>query len=403
MARPPAPHRWHLFCRVIDNFGDAGVCWRLARQLAAEHGRHVTLWIDNLPALGRLAPDTAIGIGPHDGVVVHHWDGADAFAALPADVVVGAFAADLPQAVRASMRTRPTPPVWINLEYLSAEPWVAEHHGLPSPKPDGLVEHFFFPGFTRDTGGLLREAGLIERRDRFLADATARAGWLASLGVVPHEGERLLSLFCYPDARVPSLLDALALTGERWRVLVPAGVAAGVMSGDVSGAAPAVAPALAPIPATGAGAGATPRPAIQRIPFVAQQHYDRLLWCCDANLVRGEDSFVRALWSGRPFLWQAYPQAHRAHLPKVEAFIGRWLEDARPHGEASEAFLRAHRAWNDSGGGARNDAPACPNALLRWLGHGVELAAAARRWGDAHGRIAEDMASRLVRFAADRL
>ena len=39
---------WDVFCRVVDNYGDAAVCWRLARQLADEHGARVRLWIDLL-------------------------------------------------------------------------------------------------------------------------------------------------------------------------------------------------------------------------------------------------------------------------------------------------------------------------------------------------------------------
>src|SRR5947208_6585773 len=53
--------RWDLFCRVIDNFGDAGIAWRLARELHDEHGLAVTIWIDApdvlLPLTGALAID----------------------------------------------------------------------------------------------------------------------------------------------------------------------------------------------------------------------------------------------------------------------------------------------------------------------------------------------------------
>ncbi len=52
-----------------------------------------------------------------------------------------------------------------------------------------------------------------------------------------------------------------------------------------------------------------------------QSDYDHLLWCCDFNLVRGEDSFLRAQWAARPFLWHIYPQADAAHLEKLTAFL----------------------------------------------------------------------------------
>lgn len=204
--RPPAARpqglRWDVFCRVVDNYGDAGFCWRLARQLVREHGQQVRLWIDDLPTLGALLPDAAAGT-VRDGVRIEAWQEADPRLAAPpaeavADVVIGALGCTLPEGYRAAMGVRR--PVWIDLEYLSAEGWVRTHHGLPSPKPDGLVEHFFFPGFDASTGGLLRETDLLARHDAF--DDAARSAFLASLGVAPRPGEPIASLFCYPDAQI---------------------------------------------------------------------------------------------------------------------------------------------------------------------------------------------------------
>ncbi|HVL56259.1 MAG TPA: elongation factor P maturation arginine rhamnosyltransferase EarP, partial [Burkholderiaceae bacterium] len=212
---------WDIFCRVVDHFGDAGVCWRLARQLAQEFALDVRLWIDAPQTLQRLAPDALPGTRVH-GVAVERWDDA----APPADaaqVVIGAFQCLPPAPYRESMRTRRS--CWINLEHLSAEAWVEAHHGLPSPKPDGLVEHFFFPGFTESTGGLLRERQLLVERDRFQSDPQAPRRWLAAQRVQPAPDETLVSLFCYPDAPVAPLLDALAARPQRSRVLVPQGVA----------------------------------------------------------------------------------------------------------------------------------------------------------------------------------
>jgi len=381
---------WHVFCRVIDNFGDAGVCWRLARQLATVHRLDLTLWIDRPEVLARLVPPLATS-ARHDGVAVRAW--TDAPAPLPPDaaVVIAAFGAELPPAVRESMRARSRPPIWINLEYLSAEDWVASHHGLPSPKPDGLIEHFFFPGFGDDTGGLLREPDLLAERDRFLADAPARVAWLASLGVQRQADERLMSLFCYPQADGAALLAALRASGTRWRVLVPDGVRA-------SG--------LDAITVT-----------VQPVPFLPQRDYDRLLWCCDANLVRGEDSVVRALWSARPFLWQAYPQQQAAHMAKVRALVARWHHDAHPSAAAAEANLQAHLAWNtqdkavvlrsnEAGTGDVNEGQevaSTGSALRRWVDALPALGAAAGRWSASQAAPGADLASRLVRFVTDRI
>jgi uncharacterized repeat protein (TIGR03837 family) len=365
--------RWDLFCRVVDNYGDAGICWRIARQLAAEHAIRPRIWIDAPAALEAIVPGAAPGTTV-DGVRIELADLADPRLAAPApdevaEVVVGALAGTIPEGYRAAMRTRR--PVWIHFEYLSAEDWVDAHHGLPSPKPDGLVEHFFFPGFGPATGGLLREADLLGRRAAFVSDPRARRDFLGSIGVPTVRGERLASLFCYPYAPARALLDGLALRPERWRVLVPRGVA------------PAVAG----------------HPLAHPIPFLSQPDYDRLLWRCDLNMVRGEESMVRALWAQRPMLWQVYRQPDDAHAPKLDAFVARWCALAAPAPAAAAAFATLEQAWNDGSGQADTRVAAAIGGFADCL---PELGAAAGRWA-ARASDSPDLVTRLTRFAADRL
>jgi uncharacterized repeat protein (TIGR03837 family) len=366
--------RWDVFCRVVDNYGDAGFCWRLARQLVREHGLQVRLWIDDLATLEALQPGAAAGT-VLDGVRIEAWHEADPRRAAPhpealADVVIGALGCTLPEGVRAAMRVRRT--VWIDLEYLSAESWVHTHHGLPSPKSDGLVEHFFFPGFDASTGGLLREADLLERHDAF--DDTARSAFLASIGVAARPGEPIASLFCYPDAPVAALLEALAARDEGWRVLVPTGVAP-------------------------AAAG---HPLAVPVPFVPQADYDRLLWSCTLNFVRGEESFVRGLWAQRPMVWQAYPQAEGAHLPKVGAFVDGWCDTAAPGPAPALALTGMSFAWNAAPETLAADPSLLPQALERLLPALPALREASARWARNAAR-RRDLAARLVDFVAEKL
>src|SRR5436190_18143119 len=127
--------RFDIFCKVVDNFGDAGVSWRLARQLVREHDIAVTLWIDALASLAKIAPDVdrVRDDQVHAGVRIRAWTEPFCHFDLP-DVVIEAFGCGLPQAYLDAMVAAPRPPVWINLEYLSAEPWVESAHGLPSPQ-----------------------------------------------------------------------------------------------------------------------------------------------------------------------------------------------------------------------------------------------------------------------------
>ena len=315
--------RWDLFCRVIDNHGDLGVCWRLARQLA-DGGDAVRLWVDDGRALAWMAP------AGHPGVTVVDWGDADAVqravADAPApDVRIEAFGCDpAPALVAHFARHAGTARhhAWINLEYLSAEPYVERLHRLPSPvfrgPGEGLTKWFFYPGFTPATGGLLREPGLAANREAF-----DRATWLADQRIA-WQGERLVSLFCYEPPALAPLLRQWMDDAEPTRLLVSAGRAHA-----------AVEQALKMLDAAPGGRGAL---SISYLPHLPQPAFDALLWGCDLNLVRGEDSFVRAHWAGAPFVWQIYPQDDDAHHVKLNAWLD-WL--------AAPASLRAfHHAWN---------------------------------------------------------
>lgn len=337
----PAPLLWDLFCRVIDNHGDLGVCWRLARDIAARGGA-VRLWVDDASALRWMAPQRLAGIE------LRAWPDRDVDV-RPGDIVVEAFGCELPTTFVARMAARDVPPHWINLEYLSAEDYVERSHGLASPQfhgpGAGLTKHFFYPGFTPRTGGLLREPGLLARIDAFDGPA-----WLAAHGWAPRDGERVVSLFAYENAQLPALLDALA---ARPTLLL---------------ACPG--PLQARI-------GARPGLRSIALPYLEQDDYDRLLWACDLNFVRGEDSFVRAQWAGRPFVWHIYPQHDDAHHAKLEAFMQRAV--------LAEDWRAVWRAWN----GLATLPPALP-AL-------APVAAQARDWR-AQLAAQPDLLTQLSRF-----
>jgi len=330
------PARWDIFCRVVDNFGDAGVCWRLARQLAREHAIGPTLWLDDPAVLSRIAP----GVDPRaplqrvDGVTVRRW--TDPLAPYePAEVVIEAFGCGLPEDYARAIAARPVPPRWIVLEYLSAEAWVERTHGLPSPHPRlGIARQFWFPGFSEATGGLLRERGLLAARDAFRDDSAAGAAIWPALGMDPPPAENLrILLFCYPNPALPELLDAWADGESGVTCIVPDGVAAGALDRWAGGNVPHRGHPLV-----------RGRLALHSVPFVEQDAFDRLLWSCDVNFVRGEDSFVRAQWAARPFVWHIYPQAERAHWVKLEAFLDTQLEGVEA--AAARAQRRFWGAWN---------------------------------------------------------
>ncbi|MGG6261325.1 elongation factor P maturation arginine rhamnosyltransferase EarP [Stutzerimonas stutzeri] len=373
---------WDIFCAVVDNFGDIGVTWRLARQLAAEHGQRVRLWVDDLETFARLCPAASADADQqlHKGVDVRRWSrqwpGVE-----PADVVIEAFACNLPQQYINAMAGSGRRILWLNLEYLSAEDWIVGCHALPSLQPNGVQKYFFFPGFEAATGGLIREADLMQRRASFQRDRQQQADFLATLGVVRQADARLLSLFAYENPAVAGWLDALAADVRANQLLVPEGR----VLGDVA--------AWLGVPGLKMGERHQ-RGSLQIciVPFMTQDEYDLLLWSCDFNAVRGEESFIRAQWAGRPLVWHIYPQEDDAHWDKLNAFLDLYANGLAPAaGKALRAFWHA---WNAGEGAAQAWAD-----LLREYPALLEHAEA---W--THAQVANgDLAGKLMFFFTDWL
>ena len=315
-----------------------------------------------------------------DAVEVRHWC-VPLPRVVPADVVIEGFGVRLPGAYVEAMAARSPHPVWINLEYLSAESWVDGCHGLPSPHSSlPLVRNFFFPGFTPATGGLLMEGGLAQTRDAFQSDQAAIAALWRSLELPPGEALRV-SLFCYGNAALPALVEAWSSEQLRVVCIVPEGAALTQLSqlaGERIG------------PGSRIERGSL---LIAAIPFLDLDQYDRLLWACDVNFVRGEDSFVRAQLAARPLVWQAYLQDESAHLRKSSAFLARYTSVLDP--AAGTVYCGFAEAWNRES----------TDIGRRWAalrGHRETLAAHARNWA---GRLAAggSLAIKLAEFCEDRL
>ena len=308
-----------IFCRVVDNFGDVGVSWRLAKQFATEHGFTVRYIVDNLEVFKKFSP----GIKPGelgrgfagsggagqsvtgqivDGVLILLWD-EDYLRETyhePAQVVLEMFGGGLPAHVISHMSANPTE--WIDVQYLSAEDWVPRFHAIPSFEPSSNLERtLFFPGFSGDTGGLLRESGLLAERDAFQGDVVAQNLWRTKFGLPAVDSDLIdTSFFSYQDAPLGAFIEAVRKSPRPVRVFLTAGVDSSI-----------------------AQRLRDERDALNlyELPFLSQSDYDRLLWSCDLNLVRGEDSWTRAIWSGRPFLWHIYRQEKNAHFRKLSAFL----------------------------------------------------------------------------------
>jgi uncharacterized repeat protein (TIGR03837 family) len=316
---------WTIFCRVVDNHGDIGVCWRLAAQLA-ERGHGVTLYVDDASALQWMAPQG------FSGVTVLPWpqEAASFDSEDAAQVVIEAFGCDLPQGFQAAMAAWPKAPVWINLEYFSAEDEALRNHGLPSPvlhgPAMGLKKWFFYPGLSEKSGGLLH--GPKPQAAIPLADSPLR-----------------ISVFCYEPASLGKWLKQLSELPQSVRLQVTAGRAT-----------QAVRLALQQL-------GQNHQLEVTELPYVSQTEFDQLLASQDLNLVRGEDSLARAIWAGKAFLWQIYRQDDGVHLIKLTAFLKA--------SQAPDVVVQAHLAWNADQATAM---PVLSPAVLKeWTAWAIDL------------------------------
>ncbi|WP_221798883.1 elongation factor P maturation arginine rhamnosyltransferase EarP [Oceanobacter mangrovi] len=395
--------RWQIFCRVVDNFGDIGVCWRLAQQLAREHGQQVQLWVDDLHSFVALQPQlnpqlasqwltpTRTGGQASDqpahcpAVQVLQWQQPFRWldAEPQASVVIEAFGCQLPAEVISQMQQAGSELLWLNLEYLSAEPWVVDFHAAPSPL-QGLTRYFFMPGFAAGTGGLLYEPQLAALPAQ-MASPLAFADWLESLQLPPQTARQLaqidcrVSLFGYENPALPELLDSWQATTLPVLLLVP-------QSKISSGVEQWLGQAL-PVGESQQRGALT----LLALPFMSQLDYDRLLAASSINLVRGEESFVRSQILGKPTLWHIYPQQQLAHLDKLEAFLNLYQQGMPA--ELARALKTASLRWNGDPEQPTTTSK-CWDQLLFWLPEWQKHAEDWKKHCLAHG----DLATNLVKF-----
>lgn len=286
-----------IFCHVVDNYGDIGVSWRLAQQLAPQVT--VRLFVNDLSAFANIETR----IQPHlssqniEGVQICSWQYASS--CEPAAVVIEAFGCELPTNYKNQMLNHTE--LWLNLEYLSAEPWVESLHLMPSPQPNGISKYFYFPGFTPKTGGLLRpNTWPVLQKTKTIG--TDNFFW-QRLNLEQPNTQRTAFVFPYPNAPLEVLYQALAQDEISWTVLLAA---------------------TAPEPKFKYPSSLC----IKRLPFIQQIDFDALLDYADLNIIRGEDSFVRAIWAAKPFIWQPYLQEDNTHIIKLEAWLQSTSLDA---------------------------------------------------------------------------
>ena len=308
-----------VLCKVVDNFGDIGVVYRLSKQLKKINPENqINLVVDDLISFNKICNLVQCDVSEQEveGLRVFNWNAADycheAFSRNDGElvpVILECFQCGRPdwmEKILFEEKLSRTVHI-IMIDYLTAEQYAEDFHCLQSLTRSAKVQKVnFMPGFTEKTGGLVIEEEWHEVPERkadgpvlvFTYEKDWRDlvdGWLSACSAIP--------------PYEPKLLVAQGRGKESFMSAVKACGADGL---------------------------------VEELPYLNQTEWDKVMKSCSALVIRGEESMSRACLSGIPFIWHAYPQSDEYQLVKVNAL----LERMRRH-FSEEDFEIVERAWLD--------------------------------------------------------
>jgi uncharacterized repeat protein (TIGR03837 family) len=311
-----------IFCHVIDNFGDAGVVLRLAKEYQYKFPEaEIRIFTDDLSAFQVISPvvqtDELFQAIKNISYIHYSLLSKEYIEKLVIpELVIEAFACDIPEIYlqKAANYGR----LLINLDYLMAEDWIEGFHGKESMLGySRLRKYFFMPGFTINTGGLLPESHLDcirpllkEQREMLLNQ------FLTKYINSTYTNDSLVGTIFSYEHNYSNLFEAL-LKLEKTVLLF--------ILGNKSQLSWKYLFDNTKVELSENNVYNIQNLTIIFADFLPQNEYDLLLNLTDFNIVRGEDSFARAVLSGKPFLWHCYLQTEKYHLVKVEAFLNKYL------------------------------------------------------------------------------
>ena len=292
-----------IFCEVIDNYGDVGVAYRLARELKRIYPNKELRFIINQTEELNL-------IKKNDDIIVINYKDVDKIE-QPADLVIETFACNIPEIYMD--KALKTSKLMINLEYFSSEDWVDDFHLQESFLGGNLKKYFFIPGLSEKSGGIILDKEFLDRKNKVQEN---REYYLKQFNI-DENYDLIISVFSY-EKNFDNFLKTLQKLDKKVLLLLLSEKTQKNFikyfdNNDYYDKIKAV-----------------------KLPFFTYDKYEKLLALCDINLVRGEDSFVRALLLAKPFLWHIYPQDENTHIIKLESFLEKYCPNNK---ELKETFI----------------------------------------------------------------
>lgn len=329
-----------IFCEIIDNFGDIGVVYRISKELKKIFQnvriRIVLNRLEEFKAINKKVKDT--DYQEIDGLICvtekYVKENMESFGV--SDVFIEAFGCNVPEEY--VKQAKENSKLWINLEYLSGEKWIEDFHLCESLiDSKTLKKIFFMPGFSEKSGGVIIDSGFLERmkygkenrdevfkkyfkdfdlKDKFIGTVFSYEKNFENLleTLKNYEKETVLLLMGEKTQKSFSEILKKNLT-EDYGNIVKYGKITMIYSD-----------------------------------FFSQEEYEEIISASDFNFTRGEDSFVRGIILGKPFMWHIYLQEEKAHMDKIKAFTERFKESVEVSEEEKniiESYCNLLEDYND--------------------------------------------------------
>ena len=292
-----------IFCQVIDNYGDVGVAYRLAREFKRVYPNKKLRFVINKTEelnLIRKSEDIEIILYKDISKIENS-----------ADLIIESFGCEIPK--KYMHKALKNSKLIINLEYFSAEKWVDDFHLQESFLGGNLKKYFFIPGLSEKSGGILLDNEFLERKKKVEAN---KEYYLKKFGI-KEKYDLIGSVFSY-EKNFGSLIEELKKLGKKIILLM---LSEKTQKNFIK---------------YFDNGNNYDKIKFVKLPFFTYDKYEELLALCDFNLVRGEDSFVRALLLGKPFLWHIYPQDENTHIKKLESFLEKYCPNNK---ELKQTFI----------------------------------------------------------------
>lgn len=292
-----------IFCQVIDNYGDVGVAYRLAREFKRVYpNKKLRFVINQIEELNLIRKSEDIEIILYKDISKIE---------NSADLIIESFGCEIPKEYMD--KALKNAKLIINLEYFSAEKWVDDFHLQESFLGGNLKKYFFIPGLSEKSGGILLDNEFLERKKKVEAN---KEYYLEKFGI-KEKYDLIGSVFSY-EKNFDSLIEELKKLDKKVILLI---LSEKTQKNFIK---------------YFDNGNNYDKIKFVKLPFFTYDKYEELLALCDFNLVRGEDSFVRALLLGKPFLWHIYPQDENTHIKKLESFLEKYCSNNK---ELKQTFI----------------------------------------------------------------